>query len=295
MRHGFSAGLLSYNFSVMYFVNYLVAIGTGLSGDIFVDSVKMKPFMGSIYFGGLLMPFDVAIVCLLIGGSYVAMNWEDNYGETRNSFDQLKSFGTAAVMICTDLKMALCCGVIAFFESSMYIFVFNWTPVLKQGSAIPPFGMIFSTFMMACMIGASVFGLCDSKQTRKVLCVALGTAALAMLVPAYLGMSQELSKFNLWAFVAFEVCVGIYFPSICTLKSEAVPESHRATIYNFFRAPMNAIVVSVLLVNLDLIPTFKLISAMLLAAGILMAIATMLPETDSKLSSTLADCKAGTQ
>merc|ERR1719335_1310395 len=99
-----------------------------------------------------------------------------------------------------------------------------------------------------------------------------------MLIPAYIGMSDALSKYNLWAFVAFEVCVGIYFPSICTLKSEAVPEAHRATIYNIFRAPMNAIVVSVLLVNPDLMPTFKLVSHMLLAAGILMAVTTMLPE-----------------
>merc|ERR1719263_1314821 len=92
-----------------------------------------------------------------------------------------------------------------------------------------------------------------------------------MLIPAYIGMSDALSKYNLWAFVVFELCVGVYFPSICTLKSEAVPEAHRATIYNIFRAPMNAIVVTVLLVNPDLKPTFKLISNMLMAAGVLMA------------------------
>merc|ERR1719198_857134 len=104
------------------------------------------------------------------------------------------------------------------------------------------------------------------------LCFALVLGAAAMLVPAYGGMSESLSMYNLWAFVIFELCVGIYFPSICTLKSEAVPESHRATIYNIFRAPMNAIVVAVLFVNPDLMPTFKLISHMLLTAGILMMI-----------------------
>merc|ERR1719388_757129 len=103
--------------------------------------------------------------------------------------------------------------------------------------------------MMACMIGASIVALCDSKQTKKVLCLALMVAAIAMLVPAYIGMSEALCKYNLWAFVVFELCVGIYFPAICTLKSDAVPESHRATIYNIFRAPMNAIVVAVLFVN----------------------------------------------
>merc|ERR1719311_1213622 len=103
-----------------------------------------------------------------------------------------------------------------------------------------------------------------------------------MIMPAYVGMSESLSMYNLWALCLFELCVGIYFPSICTLKSEAVPEAHRATVYNLFRAPMNLIVVSVLLVNPDLMPTFQLVSSMLLAAGLIMAVMLALPEPDAK-------------
>merc|ERR1719272_2503920 len=128
------------------------------------------------------------------------------------------------------------------------------------------------------MVGASVFSLCSNIQTKKVMTVALIVGAGAMLVPAYVGMSEAMCKYNLWAFVAFELCVGIYFPSICTLKSEAVPESHRATIYNLFRMPMNAIVVAVLLVNPDLMTTFKLVSSMLLLSGVTMAATLVLPE-----------------
>merc|ERR1719218_367755 len=121
-------------------------------------------------------------------------------------------------MICTDLKMALCCITVALFESSMFIFVFNWTPVLKQGPEVPPFGMIFSTFMMSCMIGASICALCSTVQTKKMLSIALVLAATAMIMPAHVGMSESLSMYNLWALCCFELCVGIYFPSICTLK-----------------------------------------------------------------------------
>merc|ERR1719159_438511 len=135
---------------------------------------------------------------------------------------------------------------------------------------------------MSCMIGASIFGLCSKFQTKKVLCIALISAAAAMVMPAYIGMSEALSRYNLWAFVLFELAVGIYFPSICTLKSEAVPESHRATIYNLFRAPMNLIVCSVLLVNPDLMPTFQLVSSMLLLAGLIMGVMMVLPESPSK-------------
>merc|ERR1719482_1126089 len=109
-----------------------------------------------------------------------------------------------------------------------------------------------------------------------------------MLMPAYIGMSEALSRYNLWAFVIFELAVGIYFPAICTLKSEAVPESHRATIYNLFRAPMNAIVVSVLLVNPQLMPTFKLVANMLLGAGVFTAIFAVLPEQPEPMASQIS-------
>jgi len=266
-RHGFNGKLLGYNFSMMYFVNYVVAIVAGLVGDPFKDAFKQTAIIGNFYMGGYLMPFDVAIVCLLIGGAYVAMNWEENYGSAQNSMEQLKSFGSGAQMICNDLRMALCCMCVALFESSMFIFVFNWTPVLSSPTSdTPPFGMIFATFMMACMIGASVSALCSNVPATKMLCGAtLGSAV--MIVPAWVGMSQDLIKYNFWAFVAFEFCVGVYFPSICTLKSMAVPESHRSTIYNLFRAPMNLIVITTLLLDLTLMRTFQVVSIMLLMSG----------------------------
>merc|ERR1719359_2828 len=114
------------------------------------------------------------------------------------------------------------------------------------------------------------------------LCVALILGAIAMVLPAHVGMGDSLSMYNLWAFVIFEMCVGIYFPAICTLKSEAVPESHRATVYNLFRAPMNLIVVTVLLVNPDLMPTFQLVSSMLLLSGLIMGVLAFLPEEVGK-------------
>merc|ERR1719235_765747 len=138
---------------------------------------------------------------------------------------------------------------------------------------------------MSCMIGASISAVASNIATKKMLCMALIVSAAAMLVPAHVGMSESLSMYNLWAFLCFELCVGIYFPSICTLKSEAVPESHRATIYNLFRAPMNLIVVAVLLVNPDLKPTFQLVSTMLLLAGLIMAVLLTLPE-DAKEAET---------
>jgi hypothetical protein len=49
------------------------------------------------------------------------------------------------------------------------------------------------------------------------------------------------------AFFAFEACVGMYFPSIGTLRSKYVPDSHRSVIMNLFGIPLNVLVVSVFL------------------------------------------------
>lgn len=45
----------------------------------------------------------------------------------------------------------------------------------------------------------------------------------------------------------FESCVGMYFPTIGTLRSKFFPESHRSVVMNLFGIPLNAMVVSVFL------------------------------------------------
>merc|ERR1711865_929069 len=64
--------------------------------------------------------------------------------------------------------MGTLCGVISsFFEGSMYIFVFMWTPLLKsflkEDDDELPFGMIFAAFMVCCMTGSSLFSILVEK------------------------------------------------------------------------------------------------------------------------------------
>merc|ERR1712050_527870 len=71
-----------------------------------------------------------------------------------------------------------------------------------------------------------------------------------------------------FAFLAFEACVGLYFPMMGTLKGKIVPEHSRSTIYNLYRLPLNAIVVIVLQLHLDTTTSFFVTSGLLLLAGI---------------------------
>jgi len=49
------------------------------------------------------------------------------------------------------------------------------------------------------------------------------------------------------SFFFFEVCVGMYFPLIGTLRSKYLPDAYRGVIMNLFGIPLNLIVVAVFL------------------------------------------------
>jgi len=139
---------------------------------------------------------------------------------------------------------------------SMYIFVLQWPPAIKaaiQASqygqiAIVPYGIIFSCFMASCLLGSTVFGALQRKQALAIekstsIMLLLATTAITM---ATLFGAQSLGLLILSLF-AFEFCVGMYFPSIGTLRSKYLPDSHRSVIMNLFGIPLNLIVVSVFL------------------------------------------------
>lgn len=90
------------------------------------------------------------------------------------------------------------------------------------------------------------------------------------------------------AFLIFEFCVGVYFPSIGTVKSELVPERIRATMYNMCRVPLNAVVVGLLLTNLTVIQCFRLCAILLAivflaAVGVKRSFSEAVPEVFAKM------------
>ena len=79
----------------------------------------------------------------------------------------------------------------------MYTFVFLWTPALSPTNQALPHGFIFSTFMLACMLGSSVATrlLAQSDDAVKAymqLVFVLGSLFLAVpvvvLVSGYVGI-----------------------------------------------------------------------------------------------------------
>ena len=72
-------------------------------------------------------------------------------------------------------------------------------------------------------------------------------------------------------FLAFEACVGVFWPSLMKMRSEIVPEGLRSTIMNIFRIPLNAFV-CVVLFNVGRLSTaavFSVCVSMLLLCALL--------------------------
>lgn len=165
-----------------------------------------------------------------------------------------KSMWEVAKLVQSDINI-FAAGTIQYcFESAMYTFVFLWSPVLEtsagEGIALP-FGVMFSSFMVCIMIGSILFKMLIRKNIshETIASYVFLVAAGSFVVPAV-----TKNEFLVYAaFNLFELCCGIYFPALGSIRSRVIPEETRSTVMNLFRVPLNLIVVVVLL-RVDSVP-----------------------------------------
>jgi len=233
--------LLSDTFSLATFGNGIVAIGAGIVASLVADNF------------GFVAPFMVSLVLLIVGSIIVSSSWKENYGDS--NVDISGTFVNAWQGMKQDIKIPILGLVQSLFEAAMYTFVFMWTPALQ--AAIPegspkelPFGIIFACYMVSIMIGSSIFGILLRYKfsPEEIARMLLLTAAVSLLVPIY--VSDML--FVTLSFLLFEICCGVYFPCMGTLRGKYIPEETRAATMNFFRVPLNFLVVLVLVKVNDL-------------------------------------------
>ena len=115
--------------------------------------------------------------------------------------------------------------------------VLEWTPALSPAIGTDhmtiPHGIIFTGFMLSVMIGSTAFKILSHKYAvESLMRPVLLISALCLLVPVACPGNQQ---FIYVAFLAFEFCVGIFWPAMCTMRGKYVPEETRSTVMNFFR------------------------------------------------------------
>merc|ERR1719343_1680954 len=109
-----------------------------------------------MYYGGYITPFDLANAVLVLCMLYMSSKWSENYGDSGGNGGG--NFSRAFNAVLSDKRVMLCGLICSSFESSMFIFVFNWTPCLiEENQPIPPFGHIFTGFMIFCLLGTRVY------------------------------------------------------------------------------------------------------------------------------------------
>jgi len=237
-RHGFPSEWIGITFSITTFWNGMLAILAGIISNVSAETLGFGP----------VAPFVVALLPLIVCGVLVVKTWEENYGNRKSDFGGSCMEGLRIIF--NDKQVLLLGTVQSLLESCMYIFVFLWTPVLDTGTT--PLGMVFSCFMVCIMVGSAMFsimahrGFTEADILKK--CLMIISASMAVCCyTARPGASQFDTILSFLAFLALEVAIGMYFPAISYLRSQVIPESHRANVMNWFRVPMNIITCGALL------------------------------------------------
>jgi predicted MFS family arabinose efflux permease len=250
-------------FANAYFGNSVVAIISGIVAQLVATNF------------GYVAPFDSAILSFIAMCILLITTWSENYGDANAAVSQ--SFISAWNAIKSDRKVFLLGTVQALFEGSMYIFVLEWTPALtgtlmasnidKKDNQNPPIphGYIFASYMVAMMMGSNSFKvLCNYATPESFMRSIVFISALCLSVPVFMPDAQ-ITIFV--AFLVFEFCVGVFWPAMATMRSKYVPEEARATVMNYFRIPLNFIVIIILLKDFPLNIIFISCAVFLVIAG----------------------------
>jgi len=260
-RQGFNGEQLGNTFSLAYFGSSIMAILAGQLGEVAANIQPLTNIGGDVYYGGYITPFDLSNCFLVLCMIIIANNWSENFGQHSGGGTNFAE----ALRTIVESKEVLLCGLVASsFESSMFIFVFNWTPCLmEKGLPPPPFGHIFSCFMIMCMLGSRIFAYLSSVMS--VGKIGVITMALSAISHMMIILTEDV-VLRFFAFLVFECCVGLYFPLMGALKGDIVPEDMRSTIYNIYRFPLNVIVLLPLLMAFSISTTFIVTTIILLNA-----------------------------
>ena len=228
----YANSLLASTFSKATFGNGIAAILAGAGAGAVHDSF------------GPVAPFDFSFVMLMIGGGIIAFTWEENFGDQTISISA--GMRNSISVVYTDRKVLYLGVAQSMFESSMYIWVFMWTPALEEASSEPiHHGLIFATFMVAVLIGSTIFDNIEAakRNIASDAVIMLTFAVVCMLTPVI----ADSYFLRLAAFCGFEAACGLLWPFFGTQRGQIVPENVRATVMNIFRIPLNAVVVTVLM------------------------------------------------
>lgn len=245
-----SEPILSGIFSTMTTANTCVAIIAGIVAEWLVRS-----------FGTAKAPFCASVGCLSLAFVAISKYWGENYGSSNRDTSedatllQQEEADTAHTtcsplrMILRDRNILILALTSCFFEGSLFLFIFFKFPALKLAHKLSgstdelPFGLIFAILMCSMMFGSLLYKRLSTSAkpipSQQILTGLLVLASACFFMPAY--FRDE--RITLWCFCLFELCCGVYYPVMGSLKGKLIDDGMRASIYGILRVPLNVFVV----------------------------------------------------
>ncbi|KAF2722428.1 DUF791-domain-containing protein [Polychaeton citri CBS 116435] len=223
-------------FSFSITLSGIIAIFSGIAGETLVTWTRTET-----------TPFIAAVACLALAAVLISRNWNENYGQSGSGCTSIWEGLQAMVKNKNIMRLTLTSCV---FEGSLHIFIFFWSQAMivsriEAGEeTMPPFGLVFSCLMCAMMNGGNAFstmhpGQVGYRQAVQMMLVVLALASSAFILPTRI--MQEKATF--WSFCLFEFAVGLYWPTMSTLRTLVVEDAVRARVYGLMRMPLNLLVV----------------------------------------------------
>ncbi|EWY80729.1 hypothetical protein FOYG_16657 [Fusarium oxysporum NRRL 32931] len=240
-RQGFGdrGTALSTIYSMMAVTNGFVAVGSGIVAQAAVNAL-----------GSHTAPFLLSVVCLSLALMVITRSWAENCGTPGRSLMAETSGKASAISLLKDPSLFILTLTMCFFEGSICVVLYSWPQAIMSARAHeriwenPPFGTMFATLMGAMSLGSFMF-LYASHETNSIqlssctIQLASSISASALLLTILL--RDELSRF--WAFCLFEICVGLYYPSMAYLRDRLLEEERRGRVYGLMRVPLNVFTV----------------------------------------------------
>ncbi|TXC04898.1 hypothetical protein FocTR4_00002170 [Fusarium oxysporum f. sp. cubense] len=189
---------------------------------------------------------------LWVYGLAMAAEWlqAENCGTPGRSLMAETSGKASAISLLKDPSLLILTLTMCFFEGSICVMLYSWPQAIMSARAHeriwanPPFGTIFASLMGAKSLGSFTF-LYASREANSIqlssrtIQLASSISASALLLTILL--RDELSRF--WAFCLFEICVGLYYPSMAYLRDRLLEEERRGRVYGLMRVPLNVFTV----------------------------------------------------
>ncbi len=195
---------------------------------------------------GIYAPFWISIILSVLAIIYIGFFWEENELQVTKTESVWKQLDGAF----NELKKmdVLCIGLIeGIAMACLNIYLFSWTPILKQST---PGGMnvgfIFTSMVLTMIVGT---------KSYEVLIVYLkldyymSIAGCMFFQGLLLFLTYYIEGFlcRMIFLALFNGLTGFYNPLNSIIKSNILVEKYRALLMNLFRVPLNTYVIIVLL------------------------------------------------